>query len=145
MKKPNFENGEGLKDICDTFQTIDEKVMNESIQEAPKEDTTPTKEPEEVETIKEDKKESKTSKKQDKTEKEKRNKPQIFSEVDSVVVEYLNLKSIVTGLSKKEILNKIFKDEIKKTFNLSENASEDEMQRAIEKKTKQIEQMKSLF
>ena len=74
MKKPNFENGEGLKDIFDTFQTIDEKVMNESIQEAPKEDTTPTKEPEEVETIKEDKKESKTSKKQDKTEKEKRNK-----------------------------------------------------------------------
>lgn len=145
MKKPNFENGEGLKDIFDTFQTIDEKVMNESIQEASKEDTTPTKEPEEVETIKEDKKESKTSKKQDKTEKEKRNKPQIFSEVDSVVVEYLNLKSIVTGLSKKEILNKIFKDEIKKTFNLSENASEDEMQGAIEKKTKQIEQMKSLF
>ena len=58
---------------------------------------------------------------------------------------YLNLKTIVTGDSKKEILNKIFKEEIKKTFRLNDNATDEEMQKAIDKKMKQIEGMKNLF
>ena len=72
-------------------------------------------------------------------------KSQIYSEVDSVVCDYLNLKTIVTGDSKKEILNKIFKEEIKKTFGLNVNATDEEMQKAIDKKMKQIEGMKNLF
>ena len=139
MTKPNFENNEALNDLFEGFKTIDEVEEEKALQEAQKEDTTSNEEPLKEETIKEEKTDSK------KGNKTPIKKSQIYSEVDSVVCDYLNLKTIVTGDSKKEILNKIFKEEIKKTFRLNDNATDEEMQKAIDKKMKQIEGMKNLF
>ena len=134
MTKPNFENNEALNDLFGGFKTIDEVEEEKALQESQKEDTTSNEEP-----MKEEKIDSK------KGNKTPTKKSQIYSEVDSVVCDYLNLKTIVTGDSKKEILNKIFKEEIKKTFGLNDNATDEEMQKAIDKKMKQIEGMKNLF
>ena len=139
MKK-NFENTESF-DIFDTFKPYEEKekeaqeeVKTTEIIETPIKEETP---------LKTDKNTLKNSKKvaREKTQK----KSQIYSEVDSIVCDYLNLKTIVTKKSKRDILEEIFKEEIKKSFNLPENATDEEMRKEIDKKLKQIEQMKNLF
>mgnify|MGYP003296119286 FL=1 len=140
MKKKG-EN-EMKKNFDDTTQTLAMFGSIEEAQEEPKKADTSTKEPEEAQNIKEEKNEPKKAQKMPSEDKKKCN---LFSEVNQSVYEYIELKTKVTGESKKDILNKIFGDEIKRTFELSENATEEEMQRAIERKMKQIEQMKSLF
>ena len=137
MKK-NFDDTTQTEAMFNNFATIEEA------QEEPKKADTSTKEPEEAQSIKEDKKEPKKAKKEQQEEPTKE-KCNIFSEVNKSTRDYIELKSIITKQSKKEILNNIFGEEIKKTFELSENATEEEMQRAIEKRMKQIEQMKTLF
>lgn len=143
MKK-NFDENT-MESMFENIGTIDEPEKDQ------KEAEMKAKEPEEVENIKEDKNKPKTPKKDTKKGQEKDNeedtkkKYQIFSEVNQFVCDYLQLKSIVTGQSKKDILNEMFEKEIKERFLLNENATEEEMQRAIEKKMKQIEQMKTLF
>lgn len=138
MTKPNFENTIST-DMFDNFMTIDEKIEEEK--------AIATNEEAKNETNEEVKKTDSKKEDIDKTKSDKKSikKAQIYSEVDSVVCGYLNLKTIVTGQSKKDILNEIFEKEIKATFQLSENASLDEMQKAIDKKMKQIESMKNLF
>lgn len=138
MTKPNFENTIST-DMFDNFMTIDEKIEEEK--------AIATNEEAKNETNEEVKKTDSKKEDIDKTKSDKKSikKAQIYSEVDSVVCDYLNLKTIVTGQSKKDILNEIFEKEIKATFQLSENASLDEMQKAIDKKMKQIESMKNLF
>ena len=137
MKK-NFDDTTQTEAMFNNFATIEEA------QEEPKKADTSTKEPEEAQSIKEDKKEPKKAKKEQQEEPTKE-KCNIFSEVNKSTRDYIELKSIITKQSKKEILNNIFGEEIKRTFELSENATEEEMQRAIEKRMKQIEQMKTLF
>ena len=146
MKKNFFEEGKTMESMFDNIGTIDEPEKPQ------KEAETEAKEPEEVQNITEDQNEPKTPKKTTKKGQEKGNeeqpkekKYQIFSEVNKFACDYLQLKSIVTGQSKKEILNEMFAKEIKEKFLLNDNATEEEMQRAIEKKMKQIEQMKTLF
>ena len=145
MKKNFFEEGKSMENLFENIGTIDEPEKDQ------KEAETEAKEPEEVETIKEDTNEPKTPKKTTKKGQEKDNeeetkkKYQIFSEVNQFVCDYLQLKSIVTGQSKKDILNEMFEKEIKEKFLLNDNATEEEIQRAIEKRMKQIEQMKTLF
>ena len=134
------------KNFEDTTQTLAMFGSIDEPQEEQKEATTSTKEPEEAQNIKEEKNEPKKAQKTlSERQQEQKKKCNLFSEVNQSVYEYIELKTIVTGESKKDILNKIFGDEIKKTFELSENATEEEMQRAIERKMKQIEQMKTLF
>lgn len=134
------------KNFEDTTQTLAMFGSIDEPQEEQKEATTSTKEPEEAQNIKEEKNEPKKAQKTlSERQQEPKKKCNLFSEVNQSVYEYIELKTIVTGESKKDILNKIFGDEIKKTFELSENATEEEMQRAIERKMKQIEQMKTLF
>lgn len=148
MKKNFFEEGKSMENLFENIGTIDEPEKDQ------KEAETEAKEPEEVETIKEEENKQKTPKKTAKKEQEKDNegqpeetkkKYQIFSEVNQFVCDYLQLKSIVTGQSKKEILNEMFSKEIKEKFLLNDNATEEEMQRAIDKRMKQIEQMKTIF
>ena len=145
MKKNFFEEGKSMENLFENIGTIDEPEKDQ------KEAETEAKEPEKVETIKEDTNEPKTPKKTTKKGQEKDNeeetkkKYQIFSEVNQFVCDYLQLKSIVTGQSKKDILNEMFEKEIKEKFLLNDNATEEEIQRAIEKRMKQIEQMKTLF
>lgn len=145
MKKNFFEEGKGMESMFENIGTIDEPEKTQ------KEAEMKANEPEEIETIKEDTNEPKTPKKATKKGQEKDNeegtkkKYQIFSEVNQFVCDYLQLKSIVTGQSKKDILNEMFEKEIKEKFLLNDNATEEEIQRAIEKRMKQIEQMKTLF
>ena len=145
MKKNFFEEGKGMESMFENIGTIDEPEKPQ------KEAEMKANEPEEIETIKEDTNEQKTPKKTTKKgqekdkEEEAKKKYQIFSEVNQFVCDYLQLKSIVTGQSKKEILNEMFSKEIKEKFLLNDNATEEEMQRAIDKRMKQIEQMKTIF
>lgn len=145
MKKNFFEEGKGMESMFENIGTIDEPEKTQ------KEAEMKANEPEEIETINEDTNEPKTPKKTTKKGQEKDNeegtkkKYQIFSEVNQFVCDYLQLKSIVTGQSKKDILNEMFEKEIKEKFLLNDNATEEEIQRAIEKRMKQIEQMKTLF
>lgn len=141
MKKKEGEI-EMKKNFDDTTQTLEMFGSIDEPKKEPKEAITSTKEPEEANSIEEGRNEPK---KAQKTLPEAKKKCNLFSEVDQSVYEYIELKTKVTGESKKDILNKIFGDEIRRTFELSENATEEEMQRAIERKMKQIEQMKSLF
>ena len=141
MKK-DFINNENINSLFKTIeeQTEEEKKPNEEI--IPEEDIK----------LQEEKEPSKAVKNSNKKETEKKpqeKKFQIFSEVDQIVFDYLNLKTIVTGKSKKEILEEMFFDEIIETFELKKTSSDEElhetMKKAIQKKMNQIEQMKSLF
>ena len=138
MGKTNFEDNQALNDLFGSFKTIDEKIEEEKENEPPQINDI-------IETEEEHKEDIETKEKRTHKNIKSDKKSIIFSEVDPVVVEYLKLKTIVMGETKKEILNKIFKEEIKAVFNLPSNATETEMMKAISKRTKQISSMKNLF
>lgn len=138
MTKKDFTNDTNINNL---FKTI-EKASEEQTQKI--EETTP----EEVKEIKtnedQEKQETKKPKKEKKTEAPTK-KSQIFSEVNQIVCDYLNLKSFITQKSKKEILEEMFFEDIRKTFNLDSKATEEDMKKAIDRKMKQFEEMKILF
>ena len=142
MKK-DFINNENINSL---FKTIEEQTEEEK---KPNEEIIPEEDIKLQEEEKEPSKAVKNSNKKETKKKPQEKKFQIFSEVDQIVFDYLNLKTIVTGKSKKEILEEMFFDEIIETFELKRTSSDEElhetMKKAIQKKMNQIEQMKSLF
>lgn len=129
MKK-DFENNKALDELFGGFKSVDEI-------EKEKETETKEAEKEVVEVVKETPKEKKT-----KTEKEETGKKAtLFTEVDSVVTEYLDLMTFITGQTKKEYINELVKNDIKSSLNISETATDEQIHRAIENKKKELQKL----
>lgn len=135
MKK-DFENNKALEDLFGGFKTIDEKekeeVETKEIVEEVKEEI---KKEEVKEQPKEDKKKTKKEKKED------TKKATLFTEVDSVVAEYLDLMTFITGQTKKDFINELVKNEIKSTLNIAEDSTDEQIHKAIENKKKELQKL----
>lgn len=132
MKK-DFENNKALDELFGGFKSVDEieKEEKEKQQIQEKEET------KEVVEVKETKKENKKEKK----EKEESKKSTLFTEVDSVVTEYLDLMTFITGQTKKEYINELVKNDIKSSLNISETATDEQIHKAIENKKKELQKL----
>ena len=129
MKK-DFENNKALDELFGGFKSVDEI-------EKEKETETKEAEKEVVEVVKETTKEKKPKKKKEETGK----KATLFTEVDSVVTEYLDLMTFITGQTKKEYINELVKNDIKSSLNISETATDEQIHRAIENKKKELQKL----
>lgn len=129
MKK-DFENNKALDELFGGFKSVDEI-------EKEKETETKEAEKEVVEVVKETPKEKKTKKEKEETGK----KATLFTEVDSVVTEYLDLMTFITGQTKKEYINELVKNDIKSSLNISETATDEQIHRAIENKKKELQKL----
>lgn len=129
MKK-DFENNKALDELFGGFKSVDEI-------EKEKETETKEAEKEVVEVVKETPKEKKPKKKKEETGK----KATLFTEVDSVVTEYLDLMTFITGQTKKEYINELVKNDIKSSLNISETATDEQIHRAIENKKKELQKL----
>lgn len=119
MKK-NFENNEALNELFDDFKSVEEI-------EKEKEDRKETARKETAEPIK-------------KKEPEKK-KTTLFTEIDVVVSEYLDLMTFITGQTKKEYINEVIKQDMKATLNLAEGSNDTQIHRAIENKKKELQKL----
>lgn len=130
MKK-DFENNKALDELFGGFKSVDEieKEKEEQKEEESKEV---------VEVKKEEPKQPKASKKK---EKEESKKATLFTEVDSVVAEYLDLMTFITGQTKKEYINELVKNEIKTSLNISDNSTDEQIHKAIENKKKELQKL----
>lgn len=119
MKK-NFENNEALNGLFEGFKSVEEieKEKLEEKKEQPKKET---------------KKETK------KNEPEK--KTTLFTEIDSVIAEYLDLMTFITGQTKRDYINELLKAEIKKNLNVAEDGTDIQIHRAIENKKKELQKL----
>ena len=129
MKK-DFENNKALDELFGGFKSVDEI-------EKEKETETKEAEKEVVEVVKETPKEKKPKKEKEETGK----KATLFTEVDSVVTEYLDLMTFITGQTKKEYINELVKTDIKSSLNISETATDEQIHRAIENKKKELQKL----
>ena len=129
MKK-DFENNKALDELFGGFKSVDEI-------EKEKETETKEAEKEVVEVVKETPKEKKPKKEKEETGK----KATLFTEVDSVVTEYLDLMTFITGQTKKEYINELVKNDIKSSLNISETATNEQIHRAIENKKKELQKL----
>lgn len=129
MKK-DFENNKALDELFGGFKSVDEI-------EKEKETETKEAEKEVVEVVKETPKEKKLKKEKEETGK----KATLFTEVDSVVTEYLDLMTFITGQTKKEYINELVKNDIKSSLNISETATDEQIHRAIENKKKELQKL----
>lgn len=129
MKK-DFENNKALDELFGGFKSVDEI-------EKEKETETKEEEKEVVEVVKETPKEKKPKKEKEETGK----KATLFTEVDSVVTEYLDLMTFITGQTKKEYINELVKNDIKSSLNISETATDEQIHRAIENKKKELQKL----
>ena len=129
MKK-DFENNKALDELFGGFKSVDEI-------EKEKETETKEAEKEVVEVVKETPKEKKPKKEKEETGK----KATLFTEVDSVVTEYLDLMTFITGQTKKEYINELVKNEIKTSLNISDNSTDEQIHRAIENKKKELQKL----
>jgi hypothetical protein len=129
MKK-DFENNKALDELFGGFKSVDEI-------EKEKETETKEAEKEVVEVVKETPKEKKPKKEKEETGK----KATLFTEVDSVVTEYLDLMTFITGQTKKEYINELVKNDIKSSLNISETATDEQIHRAIENKKKELQKL----
>ena len=129
MKK-DFENNKALDELFGGFKSVDEI-------EKEKETETKEAEKEVVEVVKETPKEKKPKKKKEETGKQ----ATLFTEVDSVVTEYLDLMTFITGQTKKEYINELVKNDIKSSLNISETATDEQIHRAIENKKKELQKL----
>lgn len=129
MKK-DFENNKALDELFGGFKSVDEI-------EKEKETETKEAEKEVVEVVKETPKKKKTKKEKEETGK----KATLFTEVDSVVTEYLDLMTFITGQTKKEYINELVKNDIKSSLNISETATDEQIHRAIENKKKELQKL----
>lgn len=130
MKK-DFENNKALDELFGGFKSVDEieKEKEEQKEEESKEV---------VEVKKEEPKQPKANKKK---EKEESKKATLFTEVDSVVAEYLDLMTFITGQTKKEYINELVKNEIKTSLNISDNSTDEQIHKAIENKKKELQKL----
>ena len=130
MKK-DFENNKALDELFGGLKSVDEieKEKEEQKEEESKEV---------VEIKNEEPKQPKTSKKK---EKEESKKATLFTEVDSVVAEYLDLMTFITGQTKKEYINELVKNEIKTSLNISDNSTDEQIHKAIENKKKELQKL----
>lgn len=129
MKK-DFENNKALDELFGGFKSVDEI-------EKEKETETKEAEKEVVEVVKETPKGKKLKKEKEETGK----KATLFTEVDSVVTEYLDLMTFITGQTKKEYINELVKNDIKSSLNISETATDEQIHRAIENKKKELQKL----
>lgn len=120
MKK-NFENNEALNELFDDFKSVEEieKEKEENKKNEPKKEV--------AEPIK-------------KKEPEKK-KTTLFTEIDVVVSEYLDLMTFITGQTKKEYINEVIKQDMKATLNLAEGSNDTQIHRAIENKKKELQKL----
>lgn len=116
MKK-NFDNNEALNEIFGGFKSVEE-IENEK---------------------KEIKAEPTKEIKRKKIEPEK--KVTLFCEVDSVVMEFLDLMTFITGETKKEYINELLKNEIRSTLNVTGEGNDSQIHRAIENKKKELQKL----
>lgn len=132
MKK-DFNNNKALEDLFGGFKSVDEIEEEKKQQE---EEKIPEVEEQPKEEKKEVKKESKPKK-----EKTTEKKTTLFTEVDSVVAEYLDLMTFITGQTKKEYINELVKNEIKESLNISDNSTDEQIHKAIENKKKELQKL----
>lgn len=116
MKK-SFDNNEALNEIFGGFKSVEE-IENEK---------------------KEIKAEPTKEIKRKKTEPEK--KVTLFCEVDSVVMEFLDLMTFITGETKKDYINELLKNEIRSTLNVTGEGNDSQIHRAIENKKKELQKL----
>lgn len=130
MKK-DFENNKALDELFGGFKSVEE------IEKEQEEQKEVEKKKEVVEVVKEQPKEKKAKKEKEETSK----KSTLFTEVDSVVTEYLDLMTFITGQTKKEYINELVKNDIKSSLNISETATDEQIHRAIENKKKELQKL----
>ena len=130
MKK-DFENNKALDELFGGFKSVDEIEKEKEEQ----------KEEESKEVVEIKKEEPKQPKEKKNKEKEESKKATLFTEVDSVVAEYLDLMTFITGQTKKEYINELVKNEIKTSLNISDNSTDEQIHRAIENKKKELQKL----
>lgn len=128
MKK-DFENNKALDELFGGFKSVDEIEQEEKEMKEEKKEV--------VEVVKETPKEKKAKKEKEETGK----KATLFTEVDSVVTEYLDLMTFITGQTKKEYINELVKNDIKSSLNISETATDEQIHKAIENKKKELQKL----
>ena len=121
MKK-DFENNKALDELFGGFKSVDEIEKSKEVVEIKKE-------------------EPKQPKEKKNKEKEESKKATLFTEVDSVVAEYLDLMTFITGQTKKEYINELVKNEIKTSLNISDNSTDEQIHKAIENKKKELQKL----
>lgn len=130
MKK-DFENNKALDELFGGFKSVDEIEKEKEEQ----------KEEESKEVVEIKKEEPKQPKEKKNKEKEESKKATLFTEVDSVVAEYLDLMTFITGQTKKEYINELVKNEIKTSLNISDNSTDEQIHKAIENKKKELQKL----
>lgn len=130
MKK-DFENNKALDELFGGFKSVDEIEKEKEEQ----------KEEESKEVVEIKKEEPKQPKEKKNKEKEESKKSTLFTEVDSVVAEYLDLMTFITGQTKKEYINELVKNEIKTSLNISDNSTDEQIHKAIENKKKELQKL----
>ena len=127
MRK-NFENNKALDELFEGFKSVDEIEQEEKATAK-----------EETEIVKKTEDTQKATKKKEKKENSK--KATLFTEVDSIVTEYLDLVTFITGQTKKEYINELVKKDIKTSLNISESATDEQIHKAIENKKKELQKL----
>ena len=127
MRK-NFENNKALDELFEGFKSVDE--IEEEEKATIKEETEIVENTEDTQ---------KNTKKKEKKENSK--KATLFTEVDSIVTEYLDLVTFITGQTKKEYINELVKKDIKTSLNISESATDEQIHKAIENKKKELQKL----
>lgn len=127
MKK-SFDNNEALNEIFGGFKSVEEIEKEKELQ----------KENQKKE-VKEKSDNSDTIKKAKKNQPEKR--MTLFTDIDEVVAEYLDLMTFITGQTKKEYINSIIKEDIRRTLNVAEGSTDTQIHRAIENKKKELQKL----
>ena len=127
MRK-DFENNKALDELFEGFKSVDEIEQEEKATAK-----------EETEIVKKTEDTQKATKKKEKKENSK--KATLFTEVDSIVTEYLDLVTFITGQTKKEYINELVKKDIKTSLNISESATDEQIHKAIENKKKELQKL----
>ena len=127
MRK-DFENNKALDELFEGFKSVDE--IEEEEKATAKEKT---------EIVEKSEDTQKATKKKEKKENSK--KATLFTEVDSIVTEFLDLVTFITGQTKKEYINELVKKDIKTSLNISESATDEQIHKAIENKKKELQKL----
>lgn len=83
--------------------------------------------------------------KQEEREKAKGKSKSFYSEISQLTYDYIDFKCKVQGKLKKDIIEEIIENDMKKAFELPDNATEKELELALESKKKVFENMKNIF
>lgn len=72
---------------------------------------------------------------------EKESKTALYIKIDKLSSDYLDFISSITKEGKKDIINKLILADLKDRLDLPKNATEEEMFKALENKTKEIQKL----